>query len=160
VNPIYALSSVAGGAIRRAFTGAAVYSPTEDRGSVVGVKPLRVLVVEDEHLVALGIERALLDAGMQVAGIAATAEAAIDLALSEAPDVAVMDIRLAGPRDGVDAALELFRRFGVRCVFATAHHDLATQQRAAPAQPLAWVPKPYRPQTLVRAILDSLAARK
>jgi two-component system, response regulator PdtaR len=82
------------------------------------------------------------------------------LAASEQPDLAIMDIRLAGIRNGVDAALELYTKFGIRCVFATAHHDSLTQQKAAPAHPLGWVSKPYLPQTLVRAIREGWASSK
>jgi DNA-binding NarL/FixJ family response regulator len=138
-------------------SGGACLSPTEGAGPAAADRPARILVVEDEHIVALGIESAILDAGMEVTGIAATAEEAIDLARADRPDIAVMDIRLAGRRDGVEAAIDLFNEFSVRCVFATAHHDPSTRQRAEPARPLAWVPKPYQGDVLVRAIRAGLA---
>jgi DNA-binding NarL/FixJ family response regulator len=69
-----------------------------------------------------------------------------------------MDIRLVGQRDGVDAAIDLFRETGIRCLFATAHHDTPTQQRAQAAQPLGWVSKPYAPQALVQALFNAVAA--
>ena len=62
----------------------------------------RILVVEDDYFVALELEHRLLDAGFDVVGIATTAEEALDKARSGNPDLAVMDIRLAGPRDGID----------------------------------------------------------
>lgn len=114
-------------------------------------------MVEDDHLVAMNIESALLDAGMAVTGIASTAEKAVELGEATRPDLAVMDIRLAGKRDGVEAALELFERFGIRCVFASAHYDEATRKRAEPARPLAWIPKPYQTDALVRAVHEALA---
>jgi CheY-like chemotaxis protein len=67
-----------------------------------------------------------------------------------------MDIRLAGRMDGVDAALILFREHGIRCVFATAHHDLEVRQRAAPAQPLAWIQKPYTMPALLAVVRQAL----
>lgn len=117
----------------------------------------RVLIVEDDHLVALEIEATLLEAGFEVVGIAATAEEALGLGKSSRPDLAVMDIRLAGKRDGVDAALDLFREEGIRCVFATAHQDAETRRRAEPARPLGWLSKPYRPDVLVKAVRAALA---
>lgn len=93
---------------------------------------------------------------MEVTGIAATAEQALALARSTLPDLIVMDIRLAGKRDGIDAALDIFNELGLRCVFATAHSDAATRRRAEPARPFAWVSKPYQPSALVRAVTDAL----
>jgi len=63
-----------------------------------------------------------------------------------------MDIRLAGARDGVDAAIEIYRSFGIRSVFATAHSDARTMARGQEANPLAWVAKPYSPAGLITEI--------
>lgn len=112
----------------------------------------RILIVEDDYLVASDIEAALTTAGLEVVGVAASAEEAIALAASHAPSLAVMDIRLAGERDGIDAALELFREHGLRCIFATAHADDDARHRAAPAKPLAWLQKPYSVASLVALI--------
>lgn len=140
----------------RVLEGAS-FAPSDDTGSDGLPKKARILVVEDDHLVAMNIESALLDAGMVVTGIASTAEKAVELGEATRPDLAVMDIRLAGKRDGVEAALELFERFGIRCVFASAHYDEATRKRAEPARPLAWIPKPYQTDALVRAVHEVLA---
>jgi DNA-binding NarL/FixJ family response regulator len=112
----------------------------------------RILVVEDDYLVATQVEIALTDAGFDVAGVATSAAEAIQLAGEHRPELVVMDVRLSGPRDGIDAAVELFRTLGIRCVFATAHSDDAVRQRAQPAAPLAWVRKPYTMATLVAAV--------
>lgn len=112
----------------------------------------KILIVEDDHLVAITNEDVLLEAGFEVTGIAASADEAIRMATATIPDLVVMDVTLAGARDGVDAALELFRDRGIRCVFATAHHDAQTRARAAPANPLAWLGKPFLPDALVRTV--------
>jgi len=111
-----------------------------------------ILIVEDDFLVALQIEAALGDAGYTVAGNAATADEAFRFVQASRPALALMDIRLAGRMDGIDAALKLFREHGVRCIFATAHHDPETRQRAAPAQPLGWLQKPYTMPAMVTAV--------
>ena len=111
-----------------------------------------VLIVEDDHLVAMDLETVLLDAGLDVVGIAATAEDAVALAHREKPDLVIMDIRLASARDGVEAALDLFRDLGLRCIFATAHQDAATRLRAQPAHPLGWLSKPYQPSALLQTV--------
>jgi DNA-binding NarL/FixJ family response regulator len=120
-------------------------------------KAERILVVEDDFLVAMQMESALVEAGFEVAGIAATGEDAIELAISERPHLVVMDIRLAGDRDGIDTALQLFAEQGLRCIFATAHQDEQSRQRAAPAVPLGWLHKPYTMVSLVGMVRSALA---
>jgi DNA-binding NarL/FixJ family response regulator len=119
-----------------------------------------LLVVEDDHLVAMEMESVLQDAGFEVTGIAASADDAVRKAHARRPDLVLMDIRLAGTRDGVDAALELFSALGLRCIFATAHNDSKTQARAQPTQPLGWLAKPYQPAALLQAVRTALAALK
>ena len=115
-----------------------------------------VLLVEDDFLVGMEMETGLEDAGYDVAGIAATAEEAVELAARRRPALAVMDIRLAGDRDGIDAALEIYRTLGIRSIFASAHGDSQTRARAAAARPLGWVAKPYRVETLLKAVEEAL----
>jgi DNA-binding NarL/FixJ family response regulator len=115
-----------------------------------------ILLVEDDFLVGMEMETGLEEAGYEVAGIAATAEEAVALAAERRPALVVMDIRLAGARDGVDAALEIFRTLGIRSLFASAHGDPQVRARAEPARPLGWVAKPYRVETLVKAVEEAL----
>src|SRR5207237_561407 len=116
----------------------------EDRraGKTSG-EPVRILIVEDDFIAAIDMESVLTEAGFQVAGIADRADEAVRLAKSRSPTLAIMDIRLIGKADGVDAALEIFHETGIRCIFATAHHDTRMRSRAEPADPLGWLPKPY-----------------
>jgi DNA-binding NarL/FixJ family response regulator len=105
------------------------------------------------------MEAALTDEGFEIAGTAATSIEALQLAAAQSPTLVVMDIRLAGDRDGIETALELFRLHGIRCIFASAHSDHDAQRRAAPAAPLGWLPKPYTMAsltTMVRAALSEL----
>lgn len=131
-----------------------LFAPASDEGRSPssGTQGTKVLIVEDDHLVAIEAEYALLEAGYEVAGIAATAAEAFALARAERPDIVVMDIRLAGDGDGIDTAIELFADSGLRSVFATAHGDAATRSRAEAAKPLGWLSKPYQPEALVRAV--------
>lgn len=129
----------------------------DDRGA--GVAPegaARILVVEDEYLVANDIETALAEAGFEVVGVAASADQAVRLARQEKPALAIVDIRLLGKRDGVDAAIEMAQSLGVRSLFATAHLDSAMRARAQLAAPLGWLAKPYRMEALVAAIRQAL----
>jgi DNA-binding response OmpR family regulator len=130
-----------------------LFAPDERSGSAGRLgSPDRILIVEDDVLIATQMEAALTDAGFDVTGVARTGEQALELALARPPDLAVVDIRLAGDRNGVDTALELFRSHGIRCVFATAHLDREVRRRAEPAAPLAWLPKPYTMPSLTAVV--------
>jgi two-component system, response regulator PdtaR len=134
-----------------------VFLPDERPAERKATEAHRVLIVEDDYLVAMEAEVALVEAGFEAAGIANSAEEAVRLAKSERPTLVVMDIRLIGKRDGIDAALEIFQETGVRCIFATAHHTLATRTRAAPTAPLGWLPKPYSMEDLIDTIKSAVA---
>jgi DNA-binding response OmpR family regulator len=114
--------------------------------------PYRILVVEDDFLLASELEYWLRAAGFDVIGPAASAEEAFRLARTNQPALAVMDIRLIGPRDGIEAATELYEQLGIRSIFATAHSDAVTLRRGAAANPIDWVHKPYNPATLIARI--------
>jgi DNA-binding NarL/FixJ family response regulator len=123
-----------------------------------GQAPKRILVVEDDFLIAMQTETALIDAGFDVVGTAASAEQAISLAREGRPSLVVMDIRLAGERDGIDAAKQLFDELNIRCLFATAHDDARTRERARPFAPLGWLPKPYTAASLVALVAQAVAS--
>jgi DNA-binding NarL/FixJ family response regulator len=134
-----------------------VFAREDSAGSDARIEPpARILVVEDDFLVAAQIEIALSDAGFDVAGVAASADEAVELAQARRPALVVMDVRLAGERDGVHAAAEIFRKLGIRCIFATAHHDQHLLERAKPAMPLGWLQKPYSMVSLVNAVRRAL----
>jgi two-component system, response regulator PdtaR len=116
----------------------------------------RVLVVEDDFLVSSEIEFELAAAGVDVVGVTDTAEDAVRLAIILTPHLVVMDIRLAGVRDGVDAAIEIFRTRGIRSLLASAYHDPETRRRAEAASPIGWLQKPYTMGSLVDAVRKAL----
>jgi CheY-like chemotaxis protein len=118
----------------------------------------RILVVEDEYFVALDVEDALSGVGFTVVGIATTAEEAVRMAEAERPDIVLMDIRLAGTRDGIEAAAEIRNRFGIPSLFATAHSDAGTRARGdRAAAPLGWLTKPYSGSEVVLAVTEAIA---
>jgi CheY-like chemotaxis protein len=121
----------------------------------------RVLIVEDEYFVALDAEDALTFAGFTVVGVATTAEEAAEIAAAESPDIVLMDIRLAGSRDGIDAAAEIRTRLGIPSLFATAHSDAATRARGDnAASPLGWLTKPYTQSEVTTAVTEAIAKTK
>lgn len=122
--------------------------------------PLRVLVVEDEYLVAMDLELSLVAAGYVVVGIAASGAEALAMAARAAPDVATMDINLQGAMDGIDTAAQLRERFGIRSLFITAYSDAAIRSRGAAVDPLGWETKPFEPERIARLLAQGARARR
>jgi len=134
--------------LARAFYRA--FAAPDDAGAARS--KMRILIVEDEYLLAWQLENALRSAGYGIAGLAVSAEEAVRLAESERPTLIIMDVRLVGERAGVDAAIELYTRFGTRSIFASANASEALRERARPANPLTWISKPYMPQDIMREL--------
>jgi PAS domain S-box-containing protein len=103
-----------------------------------------ILVVEDEGITAWDIEQSLLDLGFQVAGVAATAEDAVLKARESCPDLVLMDIRLQGDGDGIEAASRIRAELGLPIVYLSSHGDRETLDRAKQTEPLAYLLKPFR----------------
>jgi len=112
----------------------------------------RILVVEDEGLVARDLESMVRNLGYRVVGICSTGEEAIRLISSRRPDLIIMDIVLQGKMDGIKAADEIRRLFHLPVVFLTAHTDEATFQRAKVTNPLAFIHKPIEQKELLTVI--------
>ena len=112
----------------------------------------RVLVVEDEAVVAIEIEHRLVRLGYAVCGRADSGEAGVLLARTQSPDVVLMDIGLAGGSDGVDSAARIREELAVPVVFLTAHSDQATLRRAGAAGPAGYVVKPFADRELAVAL--------
>lgn len=112
----------------------------------------RVLLVEDECLLAMQMEQWLVEAGHEVVATVSNADAAIDAATQSLPNMVIMDIRLAGHKDGVYAAEQIYTSLGIRSLFSSAFADEWTRLRAQPAKPLGWIGKPYGRSEFLRAI--------
>lgn len=119
---------------------------------VAQARPLRVLIVEDEALVAMDLEFMLEEIGAEIVGIAMSAAEAEALVRAEQPDLVTMDINIKGDRDGVSAAKEIYERYGIRPIFISAYSDLATRNRGEPCRPIAWIEKPIDREELAAAI--------
>jgi len=99
----------------------------------------RVLIVDDDFLVADGLESFLLSCGHEVCGKARSADAALYMAKILRPQVVFMDVRLAGSRDGVEAAEMILGEHACRVVFLTAYGDPTMVDRIRTAVPAAAV---------------------
>ncbi len=131
----------------------------KDHQVVDSTIPVRIMIVEDDFLISMEMENTLTSAGFSVA-VAGSGEEALTTAAASRFTLAVMDIRLSGALDGIDAALQLFRTYGLRSVFATAHSDPDVRARAAPAQPLGWLTKPYTMASLIAVINAAIRTRQ
>lgn len=103
----------------------------------------RIMVVEDDRIVARDIREQLARIGHSVVAVAHSGEAAVDLAIGERPDLVLMDIRLEGRMDGIDAAQVIRTQCQIPVVFLTAYADDETVRRASRAEPFGYLLKPF-----------------
>ncbi len=120
----------------------------------------KILIVEDETIVAMDIERGLRGLGYAVIGAIGNGEQAVELAQAQRPDLILMDIRLKGAMDGIEAASQIRSRQGIPVIFLTAHADEATVERAKVAEPYGYLLKPFVDQELHTAIEIALNKRR
>ena len=112
----------------------------------------KILIVEDEGLVAEEIRSRLRNLGYEPAGVARSGPEALDLVRDRKPDLVLMDIRLQGPMDGVEAAAEIAAASNVPVVYLTAHTDRETLDRAKATSPYGYVVKPLEERELQVAV--------
>ena len=129
-----------------------VFTSTAERQEAPAQSGARILVVEDEWLVAQGLKVNLTDMGHEVTGLAATGEEALKLVEERRPDLVLMDIMLKGDMDGIAAAAKLRRGYEVPVVFLTACADLPTLGRAKLVEPFGYILKPFEVRELRSAI--------
>jgi len=119
-------------------------------------KPASILIVEDDALVASYIEEVLVESGFHVAGIAASGPEALSVAAENRPSLALVDIRLTGPFDGIELACLLRQRFALPSIFLSGLLDADITERARVAQPLGFLHKPFLPSQVFNAIQRAL----
>jgi len=110
------------------------------------------MIVEDEAIVAMDIESRLTAMGYALAGRAAGGAQALTMAQEAQPDLILMDIRLQGEMDGIDAAREIYQRFRIPVVFLTAYSEETTLERAKLAESFGYIFKPFDDRDLKSTI--------
>ena len=108
----------------------------------------RILVVEDEGLVALALKRSLEGLGYEVPATAADGEEVIEKTAEVSPDLVIMDIRLKGDVDGIDLGDWLRQTYRIPVVYLTAHSDEHTLERAKRTEPFGYIVKPFEEREL------------
>lgn len=111
-----------------------------------------ILIVEDEKIIGLDLQRRLEKFGYRVAELTDSGEAAVEAAQKCRPDIVLMDIMLGGGIDGIDAAKTIRSRFNIPVIFLTAYADETTLSRAKEAEPFGYVLKPYKERELFTTI--------
>ena len=119
-----------------------------------------LLVVEDEPILAAAIKRHLQKTGYKVAATANSGESAINQAEKFRPDLVLMDIKLAGAMNGIEAAQEIFTRLQIPVIYLSAYGDEQTIRRAQEIHPFGYLKKPFSKSELQNAIETALNQRR
>ena len=113
---------------------------------------IKILIVEDEMLIAANIAIQLETLGYEVAGIIPRGEEAIKSVQHEKPDLVLMDINLKGELDGIETAIKMQQEDSIPIIYLTANSDDAHFNRAKATSPYAFLSKPFKKLDLQRAI--------
>lgn len=113
---------------------------------------IKIAIVEDEMLIANDIHDALEDMGYAPLEPCVSYGEAMELLKTESPDLALLDIQLAGSKDGIDVAQVLKRSHNIPFVFLTSDTSKSALERAKILDPAAYLSKPFRPQDLFASI--------
>jgi DNA-binding LytR/AlgR family response regulator len=113
---------------------------------------LKILIVEDELIIAEDMTNMLEKIGYEVIGTAIDFDEAIEILETEKPDLILLDINLSGKRDGIDLAEEINKRFEIPFIFTTSHTDSTTIERAKKTHPINYLVKPFKQPQLYTAI--------
>jgi PAS domain S-box-containing protein len=119
----------------------------------------RILIVEDERVIAEQLQRSLVASGYEIVGIVGSGEEAITYGRQSQPDLVVMDIVLSGKVDGISAAQQL-QPLGIPTVYLTAYSDRHLLERAQHTEPLGYVIKPAKSDELAAVIKLALFKRE
>jgi CheY-like chemotaxis protein len=123
-------------------------------------RPSRILVVEDERIVARYLSARLSKLDYDVTGFASSKGEALQLAESTRPDLVLMDIRLNGAPEGIDAAREIRDRFAIPVVYLTAHSDSATLEQTKETGPYGYLLKPFEERDLLVTIETAISRHR
>lgn len=120
----------------------------------------RILLVEDEVIVAMTIEESLTSLGYEVIGTVDDGFSAIDLAEKKNPDLILMDIRIQGDLDGIETVEKINENKDIPVIFLTAHSDEETLSRMLKTYPYGFLVKPFREKELYANIEAALARHR
>jgi AmiR/NasT family two-component response regulator len=108
-----------------------------------------VLIVEDESIMVMLLELKIRAAGFSICDAVGSKDEAVSSAIEYSPDIVIMDIRLNGNSDGIEAAAEIIKKIKTQIIFTTGYSDPETIQRAQQVKPLAYLVKPFEMSELI-----------
>ena len=120
----------------------------------------RIMIVEDEAIVALDLQHKLKTLGYAVSGVASSGEEAVRKVPQTRPDLVLMDIKLKGDMDGIEAAQRIRDEFNIPVVYLTAYSDENTLQRAKVTEPAGYLLKPFKDREVYATIEMALYKHK
>ena len=120
----------------------------------------KIVIVEDEGLIAADLEARLKNAGYSVPGTADTSERALEVIQKTSPDLVLMDIRLKGDVDGIETASRVREQLDIPVVFLTAYEDRGTLERAGQTQAFGYIKKPIASASLRGSIEMALSKHR
>jgi two-component system, response regulator PdtaR len=112
----------------------------------------KIMIVEDEILAAMALRKTLQRRGHGVCNLISSGQEAIQKAGEERPDVVLMDIQLRGEVDGIEAATEIYSRYGIPIVFMTGYPDQDRMDQAKAAQPIGYFIKPVNIDEVINRV--------
>ncbi len=112
----------------------------------------KVLIVEDDYIVALDLKQRLEDMGHKIVGIEGDGEAAIKNTQKTKPDLILMDITLKGELDGIETAQKIQENNNIPFIYVSGYNDKKTLKRAKITKPLAFITKPFMNRGIIKAI--------
>jgi CheY-like chemotaxis protein len=121
------------------------------------VEKARILIVEDEHVIAKCMKLILCQEGFEVSDVVATGEEAVDVIHKIRPDLVLMDIKLRGKIDGITACQQIKDETDIPVVFVSAYTDTETIARANQKNPHGYITKPFKTERLIRTVKTALS---
>jgi DNA-binding response OmpR family regulator len=112
----------------------------------------KIVLVEDEFIIAAALKMELTKSGYHVVGVASTADQALAAIKENTPALVLMDIRIKGPIDGIQTAQQIHGVFNIPVIFMSAHGDAKTLDRARDAGASGYLVKPIAPGVLLAAV--------
>ncbi len=113
---------------------------------------IRILIVEDEYIIANDIQTSLENMGYEVCGMAASGKKALTFTKELSPDLILMDIMLKGDMDGIETAAMIRETYDISVIFLSAYSDDGILDRAKQTLPFGYLIKPFRDRELKAAI--------
>ncbi|GAB5553065.1 MAG: hypothetical protein Sapg2KO_26560 [Saprospiraceae bacterium] len=124
------------------------------------MEPIKLLIVEDDPIIAADLERAMKKMAYQVTGAVESGEEALAIIEQTIPDIILMDIQLEGDLDGVDTAHLISKKYPIPIIFLTSNTDDRTFNRAKLTQPHGFLSKPFRFTDIKHSIDLAFTAHK